>query len=256
MGYPQPNSNAPALLAQNSFRILTPLYGGDMYESEQGAQAFAIGPSSDVDRVLISYYDSTNPPTMMSQVEITPQAPFYGGVPARLDAGAVYQPSGRQGRILMAPSTIYNNIWVPNGFSAGNDQFTQIPPILDLIQYFTSPPSIPVRATKQYNFQNLVIPSGHTRWVGVPFFGRSFASISFDNPSSSTTFGVYGFNFTINNGTPENQQENLYMPAAGSHQMVVQSNTNGFFDYLLFTFASGAASPTFSLRIQTSDIPQ
>ena len=49
MSYPPPNPDNYALNGYKFFRLNTPLTSdGDMYESAQGGQGFAIGPQSDL----------------------------------------------------------------------------------------------------------------------------------------------------------------------------------------------------------------
>lgn len=269
MGYPQPNSNLPAINGQNAWRLTTPLFGGDIYESEQGAQAFAIGPNSDISDVVVSYFDDTQSPTYMSQIEVTPQRPFIGAVPSRLDPSAKYQPSGRQGRIFITPRNIYNPNWVPRLYNIGNqDKFRPIIPVLDFIQYFTQPPSIPVRDDRIYDFENFQIPNPGTGtlWVAVPFFGRAYAYTSFFcQASGGVTYGVRSVTFTINDGTAssgstQNQEADIVAAAlvadGNSVTKVIQSNTDGRIDFLLFSFAASVATPNASLKIVLSDTPQ
>jgi len=61
MSYPPPNPDQYALNGYKFFRLNTPLISdGDMYESQQGANGFAIGPDSDISKVNIGYFDEQN----------------------------------------------------------------------------------------------------------------------------------------------------------------------------------------------------
>lgn len=264
MSYPQPNSNSPVLLGQGFFRLTTPLISqGDIYESQQGAMAFAVGPNSDISQVGLSYFDDTVPNTFMGQAQITPERLFSGAVYARNEPNALYQPSGRQGRILIYPTDIWDPNYIPAGFGIGDLLFLTAP-VLDVIQYFSAPPDVaPQRSDRSIQMQEVAIGAGTTYMV-FPYYGRGYAYLSFGNHSGGAiTWGAFGINFTFENAsdpaTPVAQQKQIRAPAAvadgATADQVVKSSSDGVFDALLLTFAGTTGAPV-SLKLIMSDIPR
>jgi len=133
VSYPQPNFDQYALNGYKFARLNTPLISdGDIYESQQGAQGFAIGPDSDISKVNIAYFDD-QVPRFMNQVAITPERSFPGFFAARNEVN--YVPSNRPGRILLWSDELYNNTWNPAPFEVGGRIDFEVP-VLDVIQYF------------------------------------------------------------------------------------------------------------------------
>lgn len=133
MSYPPPNFDQYALNGYKFARLNTPLISdGDIYESQQGAQGFAIGPDSDISKVNIAYFDD-QVPRFMNQVAITPERSFPGFFAARNEVD--YVPSNRPGRILIWSDELYNNTWLPTAFEVGSRIDFEVP-VLDVIQYF------------------------------------------------------------------------------------------------------------------------
>jgi hypothetical protein len=133
VSYPQPNFDQYALNGYKFARLNTPLISdGDIYESQQGAQGFAIGPDSDISKVNIAYFDD-QVQRFMNQVAITPERAFPGFFAARNEVN--YVPSNRPGRILIWSDEIYNNTWNPNFIDISGQVDFEVP-VLDVIQYF------------------------------------------------------------------------------------------------------------------------
>jgi hypothetical protein len=197
MAYPQPNANQYMLKGYPFFRLQTPLISpGDIYESEQGALAFALGPESDVARMTIYYFDDQIP-TRLNSVDISQDRMLSGKVFARNDTA--YIPSARPGRILMAVDDLYDPSWKPPGFDPDQDGLQFVTPILDVIQYFSSPPNIaPQRADRRYLFQRSP-QTNRNSWLVLPYWGRRYMYLSARNPNSidACTITVLGINYVI-----------------------------------------------------------
>lgn len=205
MSYPQPDSTAPVRNGQNFFRLNTPMVSpGDLYVSEVGAGAFAIGPESDFANVAINYYDKAQP-GFMNSVIVSSDRPFVGTVGAFNDSS--YQPSNTPGRILIHPTDLYNPLLPVQdivGVDFPIDETFFIAPQIDVVQYFDSPPSVfPARVDKTFMLQRaLQNPAGDpnsTAAIIVPVYGRRtisyrFQPITAGNPS---LFGLVAVNFAV-----------------------------------------------------------
>ena len=182
MSYPQPNFDQYALNGYKFARLNTPLTSdGDIYESAQGAQGFAIGPDSDISKVNIGYFDD-QVPRFLNQFAITPERSFPGLIAARNEV--TYQPSGRPGRILIWSDELYNNTWDPNFIDiAGRIDFEV--PVLDVIQYF-APQSASMnqgRNDREYWYDFIPAPASvdaPNAWtLVIPYYGRRFFNMEF-----------------------------------------------------------------------------
>ena len=190
MSYPQPNFDQYALNGYKFARLNTPLTSdGDIYESAQGAQGFAIGPDSDISKVNIGYFDD-QVPRYLNQFAITPERSFPGLIAARNEV--TYQPSGRPGRILIWSDELYNNTWDPNFIDvAGRIDFEV--PVLDVIQYF-APASASMNQGRNdreywYDFINApTAPVGVTNvWtLVIPYYGRRFCNLVWQSQQVGT----------------------------------------------------------------------
>jgi len=186
MSYPQPSSNAAVLGGSDFFRLNTRLVSpGDIYESEQGSHAFAIGPDSDIANVNVFYYDPASPASM-NTFQISPDRSFVGTVNSRVTEN--YQtPSPIPGRVLFAPADLYNPFYRPTalGYSNVNDSISFITPILDVVQYFTPLPSIvPQRIDKTYEIERVEArgnAGNGVGWIVVPAWGRKSGTFLFKN---------------------------------------------------------------------------
>jgi len=273
MSYPQPSSTAPVLAGQGFFRLKTPVStfasgsgGGcptDIYESTQGAAAFAIGPESDLAHYKIGYLDPTNSPSLMSIVEITPERMFSGLLYARNEPGTVYQPSGRQGRILIWPTDLWYAGYTPSAAVIPGDTVFTYPPQIDIIQYYSNPPTIqPQRNDKLWFTQYLPMTSGQTTWLVLPSYGRSYIDVEFANATGqAVTYGILGVLYSFGNFAT--QETTLLMAASvannASQNKVIKSSTDGVFDALVFSFAIGgspSANASINFRATMSDTPR
>lgn len=274
MTYPQPNSNDPAINGGNFFRLNTPLVSaGDIYESEQGARAFALGPQSDISRVMINYFDenqgSNVPQTFLNALEISPQRAFVGNIAARNDV--TYQPAGRPGRVLFWVSDLYNAGYRPEDANVLAGQVLRVPPQLDIIQYFQPMASLTGgRDDKTFYFQDVpqtpgVGPGKQPTYIVLPYYGRAYAFISLTNRSgAAVTLTVIGTNYAINNdsifgaGTFLNQETTLLGPTviADNAQKIkiVRAGVDGMFDALVIKLQGNPMAPT-PLKIVMSDNP-
>ena len=251
MSYPQPNSDQYALNGYTFFRLNTPLSSpGDIYESAQGAQAFAIGPDSDIDRVNIAYFDDQRGPTFVNRATIGPSRSLVGVVAARNEVQ--YMPGARPGRILIWPEALYDSTFKPpfwNDVFGTFDVLRIIPPQLDVIQYFTAVPSLATgRSDRTYMFQTLeapVQPNAQGNLM-IPYYGRRYAFIEVTNRTdltdpTSIDLAIYGVNFAYSVATPANQQTHqvttirALTPLVANAQtiQIITAETDGMFDYLL-----------------------
>lgn len=188
MSYPQPNADSYALNGYKFFRLNTPLISdGDVYESAQGAQAFAIGPDSDISKVNIAYFDD-QVPNFVNQFAISPERSFPGLVAARNEVD--YVPSNRPGRILLWSDELYNPTWSPSFIDvAGRIDFEV--PVMDVIQYF-APSGLSTnqgRNDREYWYDFLNAPADEVypnSWVLViPFYGRRFFTMNFKSDETT-----------------------------------------------------------------------
>jgi hypothetical protein len=257
MSFPQPDATEYATNNYGFFRLNTPLSSpGDIYESNQSGHAFTVGPNSDIANVNMAYFDD-QVPTFMQFMTISPTRSFTGLLNARNEA--TYDPSGRPGRILFWADDIYDPNFKPHAFVAG-DAIQFVPPVLDVIQYFTPLASVvPSRINKEFVFQNYVVPSGQTLYIVVPYYGRKYAFVNFTNRNNTqtNTFGIIGVNYAItqdDSATPYHQETVIRAAAAvavnGSVGQIIKASTTGMFDALVFSLNNGGPAP---LRIDVSD---
>lgn len=181
MSYPQKTASAAVLGGQDFFRLNTLLTSpGDIYESDQGSHAFALGPDSDIANVDVFYLDP-NSPGSMNSFRVSPDRSMVGTIKASVVDN--YAPLAIPGRVLIAPADLYNPAWRPTGFAAP-DVISYITPVLDVIQYFTPQPSLVTqRNDKTYELESVFNggqPIGNG-WVVVPAWGRKSASFKFKN---------------------------------------------------------------------------
>lgn len=263
MSYPQPNANLYAINGYQYFRLNTLLSSpGDIYESEQGGLAFAIGPDSDISKVAIASFDD-QVPTFMEITSIGVERTFTGRIAARNEV--TYQPSNRPGRILFWTTDLYDTSFRPAGFNAGTDVFNVITPRLDVIEYFSSPPTLlPQRNDKTWNFQDVpTLPSDTADfYLLVPYWGRRYGMVELTNKAAGPwSFALSGVNFAIS-GSSSNYTQVTPIVAdapvtAGSQLLsIVTATQNGLFDALLLRFhrlSPGLDSMLGPVRITTSD---
>jgi hypothetical protein len=265
MAYPQPSSNDAVLAGDKVFRLHTKLISaGDCYQSEQSGFAFAIGPDSDIANVNINYFDDTLD-TRMNQITIGQDSPFVGLIDARNEPGAVYQPQGVQGRIIFSVADIVPVLFEVVGFPEPPENQVRISPVLDIIQYFTPPPSdiVAPRNDKEYFFA-VGDTGAYTNDVlifEIPFYGRSYADIFAFNVGGDAagTIKIEGLRFGYGvadlfaPSTKELLTTTNLSSATVQHQ--VNARSDGMFDYLRVTIGNtgGAAGSLVELGIKVSD---
>lgn len=185
MSYPPPNADQYSLNGYKFFRLNTPLTSdGDMYESQQGAQAFAIGPDSDISKVNIGYFDE-QVPNYLNQFSITPERSFPGLIAARNDAR--YGQSNRPGRTLIWADELYNPTWNPQPVDVALRIDFEVP-VMDVVQYF-APAGLAMnqgRNDKEYWYDFIAAPpageGGVNEWIIViPWYGRRYLDLAWQN---------------------------------------------------------------------------
>ena len=247
MSYPQPDANKYALNGFKFFRLNTPLTSdGDIYESAQGAQGFAIGPDSDISKVNIGYYDE-QVPRFLNQIAITPERAFPGLIPARNEVN--YVPSNEPGRILIWSDELYNPTWDPNFVDVSARIDFEVP-VMDVIQYF-APAAQAMnqgRNDREYWYDFIAAPAaqvGFTNaWVLViPYYGRRFCDLTWQSQQpNDVQVSISGLHYKpgtantaaiatplIDDGAAHGGAKFVTVPAGESyHQVVLASmKTNG-----------------------------
>lgn len=264
MSYPQPNADTALIKGWKFFRLNTPLVSpGDIYESAQGAHAFALGPESDISRVAITYFDNANNPTFIDQLKISPDRSFIGRIDAHNET--TYQPANRPGRVLIAPDNLYNPLFNPFDDA---DEVTVVPPFLDVIQYFTPPQSLVTpRIDKEFYYQQFRKDLGVSIVSAMfPYFGRKSGSYSILNASAhAATVRLCGVNFLrANNAGTGFSYGYLIDPdilpatvlASGDQANgVLKESTHGMFDYiaLRMEYSQNAANDDTPFKLIVSD---
>lgn len=267
MSYPQPSADGYALNGYQFFRLNTLLSSpGDIYESTQSSQAFALGPDSDISRVNVAYYDDqainpSNPAlaTFMNQATVAPSRSFLGRIDAQNQE--TYSPSKRPARILIWSDDIWDPSYVPSaaaGYAAG-DHVLPITPRLDVLQYFQAQPGLnPRRSDKQYDFTFYEGDSKAT-WIVIPAYGRKYGYVSCLNKNLALayTFRVIGVTYSLTGVATETV---IHSGALALNASVTVSDflgnapsPSGSFDALVISITSdGGASPC---RVYLSDEP-
>lgn len=254
MTFPQSVADQFAINGFQFWRLNTPLSSmGDLYESAQGALAFALGPNSDIANFRVSYFDEMRAGGV-GTILLSPDRSFVGRVDARNEVSYI-ESVARAGRVLISVDDIYNTAWRPADFD--DDTWELVPPELDVIQYFINPPSlIPQRSDKTFRFQYLQPPiNGAKRtFIGVPAYGRKSGTISIKNYTASTiaNVGVFGVKFFLTSnalGTTYSvaAEGTISAPAdlAGFGQRLVQftSQTQGGWDYIYIGLGGDITKP-------------
>lgn len=271
MSYPQPSADVAVTNQLTFFRLNTKLISpGDIYESPQGALAFAIGPDSDISKVVAVYYDPTFTPTPMNSMRIGPNRSFTSLIAARNEVPytPVINPTDKQnqrpGKILIYTDDLYDPSWRPQNASA-NDTVTFIDPLLDVVLFFQNPGSVPSdRVDKTFYFPSLSIqlaPPDDT-YIVVPYYGRKYAHVSaISEPGTPTTFGVLGINYqpgdSLAGGAIAMETELLadaVISEVDATNLIVTAGNQGMFDALVLHVA-GATDGSPSVRIVMSDTP-
>ncbi len=269
MSYPQPDSNVPALRGIDFFRLKTELFSpGDLYESEQGSHAFAIGPDSDIPSASIFYFDEQQDTTRLTELEISVKRSFAGTLNARLDT--TYPLSLRPGRLLIAPAVLYNPSWRPIAFSVAHDAINFITPVFDVIQYFSPQPGLqPSRNDKEFSFASFngfAFASSGKYWLVLPAYGRKSASFIWDNATANSAqagvhmkvvvFGIRLAEFTPSTGDNANAEITLHTEVEidqGDHAIYnYKESTDGALDYFVLQYSIVSGAPTETTGFNTS----
>lgn len=202
MSYPQPDANEYAINGYKFFRLNTPLISdGDVYESAQGAQGFAIGPDSDISKVNIAYFDD-QVPNFMNQFSITPERSFPGLIAAQNDKQ--YAPSGKPGRTLIWSDELYNPTWAPSFIDIAGRIDYEVP-VMDVVQYF-APSGLAMnqgRNDREYWYDFINAPESDTapnNWtLVIPYYGRRFMTMMFNSDATVQTadidVSIYGMHY-------------------------------------------------------------
>jgi hypothetical protein len=211
MVYRQPNVDKYVTNGYSFLRLKQELASpGDIFESPQGAWAFALGPDSDISQVNIAYLDEQVPETFLNMLTITPQRSFVNFITA-FNNTKNYSPSKAQAKTLIWPSEIYDSTFRPPGFDEENDGLVLETPIIDIIQCFSPTPSIQSqRADKTYYYDTLPFKSSNICYLLIPYYGRRYASIAIQNTShdeedptliaGKLNVQISGINFRISEG--------------------------------------------------------
>lgn len=240
---------------------------GDIFELPTGAKAFVLGPDSDISRATVAYVNAVDvedfvvagsEPTTMAQITVTPDRAFEGFIPA-LNTETSFKPSGASkgvpGRILVWPAEIFDSSYRPSGFAAGNDTFVRENPIIDIVEYFREPGTLePARSDKLYYYENLPFGADDC-FLMIPFYGRRRATVNAVNTGANVMqVTMFGVNFRIDETTlaSETQLDQDNVAAGAIGRQVLNAETDGFYDYLLFQFNPTGASNV-SLRVNVSD---
>jgi hypothetical protein len=201
MAYPQPLSSQEVIEGQQFFRLSTLLQsGGDAYELDTGALAFALGPQSDLSAVRLTYFDPSQPSQVNSAV-VGIDTPFIGRIDAL--ASIKFTLANIKAQIIVTPEDLWNNNWFPTILA---ENVNYIRPRLDLISYLTPPISLPLKRADFVERGRLNISVGSTAYrIAVPFYCRKFAELIIRNNSvgvAGLTVDVVGVTFTTDGVAP------------------------------------------------------
>ena len=264
MAYPQPDADKYSIGGQKFWRLNTPLSSdGDIYESQQGAGGFAIGPDSDIAKVNIAYFDD-QVEGFMNQIAISPGRPFAGTMYARNEA--LYVPSKRPGRFLIWPDDLYDSTWrITGDFNVDpNNRIDFITPVLDVVQYFSPIGLNAGRNDKKYQYNTIPVPDvGGIYVLVVPYYGRRYANFFFSSTVGPLSeVAIYGLNYSQSGDIPF--PDNL--KALRAHAAVaanapfndeILASTDGMYDALVIKITPGNGTFTnvspIQMRIVTSD---
>lgn len=272
MAYPQISADVSLLQGLPFFRLNEAIVSpGDIYESTQGAQAFALGPDSDISQVVIVYYDPTLGPTFMNRLTLGPDRSLASLIAA--DNLSVYQPvinsadpqNQRPGRILIYPAEIFDPTFRPQN-AAGADTVAFIQPHLDVIQFFKNPGALSSRRTDRvFFFPLLPAPpnaGANVAYMVVPYYGRKYAHISaLGEAGEPTTLTVIGINYqpATNNVSGLAFETELFPPTSidevDATNIIITAGNQGCFDALVLGVGGGGEVGIPQVRIVMSDTP-
>lgn len=259
MSYPQAKASQEVIEGQEVFRLKTVLESsGDVYEIDTSAKSFAIGPQSDISRVLITYFDPTRD-DRSGNFPVAVGAPFVG----RIDSFSTekYPLANTRAQILVSSEELINNAFLPEDFSPGDILAFQ-KPCLDLIAYLGNPVvSLSTERPDRLYEGRIGMPAApRVTWIIVPWYGRKYASMQAINYAAGTrTVGAWGVNILADrkSGSLQPAETNLVLPTpiliTGTNIEVRRSN-DGAWDYLIFKLASAPGDPAIDPTSNTSTI--
>lgn len=268
MTFPQPSADKSAIDGGKFFRLNTLVSSmGDLYESAQGALAFALGPDSDIANARVSYWDDTVSGGVNS-IPLSPDRSFVGRVAARNETTYI-KSNGRPGRILIGIDDIFNTTFRPlqlfNGvaspeaigrpFDPELDTIDFVQPTLDVIQYFENQPSlISQRSDKTRRFQYIHVAPQPSNFgisiLAVPMYGRKSGYINVKNLAGIDALGVQlgVVRLSTSGGPPVSAPigavqavlrpfESVFSGAAITYKF--RASTDGLWDLLLIELGGG-----------------
>lgn len=271
MTFPQPASTAPVLGGKQFFRLKTNLVSaGDIYESEASALGFVMGPDSDIGTVQIAYYDEDEAAGSVTTAIISPDRHLIGRIDARNDVA--YPGAGsRKGRILISTTDIWDPTFRPVGFDVTDDVIEYETPLLDVIQYFVTPPSVmPPRSDRTFRYQYWKPPldaADGITYIAIPAYGRKSGYFTFLNRDGINTITVSIDAVKLSTSASPGAvgsfaarlfTNDLLSNADDSYQY--KASTDGLWDLFLVSLGKGAgfayAGAAFPTAITLSDDPQ
>jgi hypothetical protein len=242
MSYPPPNPDQYAINGYKFFRLNTPLISdGDMYESAQGAQGFAIGPDSDISKVNIGYFDD-QVPRLLNQIAITPERAFPGLILARNESS--YQPSGRPGRILIWSDELYNPTWSPSFIDiAGRIDFEV--PVMDIVQYFAPAASSmnSGRNDKEYWYEFINAPFTDPVAGTGDSFAKALNVITLTDAAGLFTPAMVGLPITIAGATTAGNDGLFFVQSYISPTQITYNNAAGAAEAFAGTWTVSGVGP-------------
>lgn len=264
MSYPQPNADQYSLKGYKFFRLNTALLSdGDIYQSAQGAQAFAIGPESDIANINIAYFDD-QAPNYMNQIAISPSRPFIGEFLARNEAA--YAPSQQPGRTLIWPGNLFSATYRPEAFDPAFDRIDIITPVIEVVQYF-QPTEIDNSERNDKTYYYPILPIGElaqaaSYYIVIPYYGRRMAQVAFSNGTNGAGGNIdvaltgLRYIYTSPVGADGTQIGTASLGEGDSYLDTVKASVEGSFDALQFRVTipgpiTGIAGAT--LRVTVSD---
>ncbi len=169
------------LRSQDYFRLKRAVQSpGDIFALNESARAVYIGPDSDIGEVEITYFNPSEP-LSIETAKVSVNGPFVG----RIDSLPLTKISAtaQGGRILVSPSDIVNNAYIPP-FSNAFRRFN-IPAMIDVIFSLKPLPDIPsVRADRTLRFPRtpyeqvaVGTDDGSTDLI-VPIYGRRMVTVT------------------------------------------------------------------------------
>lgn len=264
MTFPQPSPDAAIQQASDFVRINTTMVSpGDTYQCTQSAKGVQVGPDSDLNQIVLNYWDATIPNTFMNQVNVTPQSPFTGQLYARNDAS--YQPINNPGAIIVSPGNIVPELLGANAPLSGTQNQLIVLPVMDVIFYLNNPPeNIPVqRNDKEYMWiygQTTALANGILQMC-VPLYGRKrYQVTAFDlqgNNGTLTIIGVTyppGYSGLFSLGIQTTLQTSTAIGNTAPLNKIYTADANGTFDYLIVQLAN-TSTDMIAIKVFTSDTP-